>query len=102
MIKTLEQLPDAAGMSPKILTFIAILWPSFLTAGLATVLFFTVFDPEVILLDTVFANASRLGTYTTGFFSFWLLTASSCTLTCYFQKPCAVVSSEKKSAANNS
>lgn len=102
MINSLEQTPGIQDTPPKILQFIAILWPSFLTAGLATVLFFTVFDPEIILLDTVFANASRLGAYTAGFFSFWILTASSCTLTCYFQKPCAVVNTEKGSADNNS
>lgn len=90
MINTLEQNSASHNTSPKIQRVIAILWPSFLTAGVATMFFFTVFDPEIILLDTVFANASRLGTYTAGFFAFWVLTASSCALTCYFQKPCAV------------
>ena len=74
--------------TPKIQRVIAILWPSFLTAGLATVLFFTAFDPQVLLLDTPFADLSRLGAYTIGFFLFWLLTAVSCLLTCYFQRPC--------------
>ncbi len=67
---------------------ISILWPSFLTAGLATVLFFTAFDPQELLAQTRFADTSRLGAYTVGFFLFWLLTASSCMLTCYFAKPC--------------
>ncbi len=80
----------SAGTSPITLKVISIFWPSFLTAGLATILCFSVFDPEMMLLDTHFANASRLGAYTSGFFSFWELTASSCALTCYFQKPCAV------------
>ena len=31
---------------------------------------------------------SRLGGYTIGFFLFWLLTSSTCVLTCYFQRPC--------------
>jgi hypothetical protein len=75
--------------TPKIQRIIAILWPSFLMAGLATVLFFTAFDPAVMLLDTPFADMSRLGAYTIGFFLFWLLTAASCLLTCYFQRPCA-------------
>jgi hypothetical protein len=73
---------------PTIQKVIAILWPSFLTAGVATVLFFTAFDPVVLLADTRFADLSRLGAYTVGFFLFWLLTASSCLLTCYFQRPC--------------
>jgi len=74
---------------PRIQRIVAILWPSFLTAGVATVLFFTAFDPEILLQDTRFAEISRLGAYTIGFFLFWLLTASSCLLTCYFQQPCA-------------
>jgi len=75
--------------TPKIQRVIAVLWPSFLTAGAATILFFTAFDPAALLLDTPFAELSRLGAYTIGFFLFWLLTASSCALTCYFQRPCS-------------
>ena len=67
---------------------ISVLWPSFLTAGLATALFFTAFDPLDLLSETRFAEVSRLGVYTAGFFLFWLLTASSCLLTCYFARPC--------------
>ena len=67
---------------------IAVLWPSFLTAGLATALFFTAFDPQELLRQTRFADVSRLGAYSVGFFLFWLLTASSCILTCYFRRPC--------------
>lgn len=73
---------------PTAQKIIAVLWPSFLMAGLATVLFFTAFDPELILAHTMFADVPRLGAYTIGFFLFWLLTASSCLLTCYFQRPC--------------
>ena len=86
--------------TPRIQKVIAILWPSFLTAGVFTMLFFSIFDPEIILLDTIFANSSRLGSYTAGFFVFWALTASSCALTCYFQKPCAIVDSPKTSNPN--
>jgi cytosine/uracil/thiamine/allantoin permease len=75
--------------TPKIQRVIAILWPSFLMAGAATVLFFTAFDPHALLMDTRFADLSRLGAYTIGFFLFWCLTAASCLLTCYFQRPCA-------------
>lgn len=73
---------------PRIQAVIAVLWPSFLTAGLATVLFFTAFDPYELLRETRFADSSRLGAYSVGFFLFWLLTATSCVLTCYFQRPC--------------
>ncbi|NOZ11410.1 MAG: hypothetical protein GXP09_10270 [Gammaproteobacteria bacterium] len=82
---------------PTIQKVIAILWPSFLMAGLATIIFFTVFDPHLLLQHTRFANISRLGAYTTGFFLFWTLTLSSCILTCYFQKPCALRSNNTPS-----
>ena len=65
----------------------AILWPSFLMAGLATVVFFAVFDPYDLVAPTWFPNLSRLGAYSIGFFLFWLLTGSSCLLTSYFQQP---------------
>ena len=58
------------------------------TAGLATALFFTAFDPRELLIHTRYADISRLGAYTVGFFLFWLLTAASCMLTCYFARPC--------------
>ena len=67
---------------------IAILWPSFLTAGLATILFFTAFDPQLVMLAGGFEPISRLGGYTIGYFLFWILTSSTCVLTCYFQRPC--------------
>ncbi|MHB8747118.1 MAG: hypothetical protein ACYC7I_11445 [Gammaproteobacteria bacterium] len=67
---------------------IAVLWPSFLTAGLATALFFAAFDPQELLGRTRFADATRLTAYSVGFFLFWLLTAGSCVLTCYFSRPC--------------
>lgn len=67
---------------------IAVLWPSFLTAGIATILFFTAFDPELLMVLGGYEQVSRLGGYTIGFFLFWILTASTCVLTCYFQKDC--------------
>ena len=75
---------------PLIQRFIAVLWPSFLTAGAATILFFVLFDPEDLLMILGHEGGSRLAVYTIGFFLFWLLTAVSCLLTCYFQRPCPV------------
>lgn len=74
--------------SPLIQKVIAVFWPSFLTAGVATILFFTAFDPVLIVAISGYGEISRLGGYTVGFFLFWLLTSSSCALTCYFQRPC--------------
>ena len=73
---------------PFIQRVIAVAWPSFLTAGVATILFFTAFDPQVLLADTEYADISRLGAYSIGFFLFWLLTGTTCILTCYFLRPC--------------
>jgi len=66
------------------LRVIAVLWPSFLTASLATVLFFAAFDPQELLVATRWAEMERLGVYSGGFFLFWLLTASACGLACLF------------------
>ena len=74
---------------PLIQRLIAILWPSFLTSGVATILFFTAFDPQHLLMYTDFAEMSRLAAYSAGFFLFWLLTTVTSALTCYFQRPCA-------------
>jgi hypothetical protein len=67
---------------------IAVLWPSFLTSGVATILFFTAFDPQLIVSVSGYGEITRLGGYTIGFFLFWMLTSISCLLTCYFQRPC--------------
>lgn len=73
---------------PEIQRVTSVLWPSFLTAAAATILFFTAFDPWLLLASTRFADLSRLGTYTIGFFLFWILTAATALLTCYFRRPC--------------
>ena len=36
---------------PVIQRVVAVLWPSFITAGISTILFFTAFDPSVIFVD---------------------------------------------------
>lgn len=73
---------------PAIQKIISILWPSFLTAGVATILFFTVFDPHMIMGISGYPHITRMAGYTVGFFLFWILTSTSCVLTCYFQRPC--------------
>lgn len=67
---------------------VAVMWPSFLMAGIATIVFFTVFDPDIILSGSVHHPVSRMAAYSIGFFCFWVLTAGSSALTCYFQRPC--------------
>lgn len=72
---------------PIVQQFASIVWPSFLTASLATVVFFTVFDPNELAMIGGFPGLSRSGGYTIGFFCFWLLTTLSSTLTAYFRRP---------------
>ncbi len=73
---------------PTIQKVIAVLWPSFLTAGVATILFFAYFDPQLLMQVSGYGHISRMAGYTIGFFLFWLLTSTTCVLTCYFQRPC--------------
>ena len=62
---------------PKIHKCIAVLWPSFLTAVVATGLFFSAFDPDELFPFNETLEISPLGIYTIGFFTFWLITAVS-------------------------
>lgn len=73
---------------PRIQKVVSVLWPSFLTAGVATILFFTAFDPVDLGMLLGVEQLERLEAYSIGFFLFWILTSTSCALTCYFRKPC--------------
>lgn len=67
-----ERLPRAV---------MAVLWPSFLMACVASGLLFSLIDPvELILLDSKI-HLSPLGMYTVGFFVFWFLGAIASSLT---------------------
>ena len=63
-----------------------ILWPSFIVAGIAEGIFFTVFDPMELHLFGHSLNLSRLAVYSIGFFFFWALAAASSGLTCFLQR----------------
>ena len=63
---------------------IAVLWPSFLVAIVATGLFFSAFDPDDLYPFGEQTDVSRLGMYTVGFLIFWLITAISGIGTLYF------------------
>jgi hypothetical protein len=80
---------------PLIQRVVAILWPSFITAGIATVLFTTAFDPAVIFIDY---DISRLGSYSICFFLFWLFGAATAAATCFFLKPCEAINKARRAA----
>ncbi len=73
---------------PTIQKVVAVLWPSFLTAGMTTVLVFTFFDPLEVFSCVGGPELSRLGAYTVGFFFFWAVNAVACASSMYFCKPC--------------
>ncbi len=63
-----------------------ILWPSFIVAGAAEVVFFTAFDPQELVVFGEPVIWSRTAVYSIGFFVFWAVTAASSALTCFFQQ----------------
>lgn len=65
---------------------ILILWPSFLAAGVAEAVFFTLIDPQTLYLLGEPVSWSRTATYSVGFFGFWLLCAASSWATLFFAR----------------
>lgn len=65
---------------------IPVLWPSFLVAGVADIIFTTLFDPLDILVHGEPLFDERIAAYTLLFFAFWALGIASSMLTCYFQR----------------
>ncbi|TVO60413.1 hypothetical protein [Denitromonas ohlonensis] len=65
---------------------ILVFWPSFLVAGIAEMVFFTVMDPQQLYLFGQPVEFSPIATYSIGFFGFWLVCAASSMLTVFFQR----------------
>jgi hypothetical protein len=63
-----------------------IFWPSFLIAGVAEILFFTIIDPQELYLFGQTVTFSPIATYSIGFFAFWAICAASSYSTCFFQR----------------
>ncbi|HHZ88837.1 MAG TPA: hypothetical protein EYN73_02495 [Chromatiaceae bacterium] len=63
---------------------IAVLWPSFVTAAIATGVFFSAFNPKELFPFDMDVELSEIGYYSIGFFLFWLLTAVSGFGTLYY------------------
>lgn len=62
-----------------------VLWPSFLVAGIAEGVFFTVIDPRELYLFGEPVNFSKTATYSIGFFGFWIVCAASSLMTWFLQ-----------------
>lgn len=77
-----------------------VLWPSFVLAGIAEGLFFTVVDPQELYLFGVPVYFSRIATYSIGFFSFWALGAASSLMTCYLSRTSSEVNCYRRRSQN--
>ena len=78
---------EVIGYVPGRYRLVAVLWLSFLMAGLATMVFFAAIDPMTLKDCVEFPEVGRTAAYTIGFFLFWLLTASSSLLCLSFLYP---------------
>jgi hypothetical protein len=78
-------MPDSKPpLFPRSQQMIAILWPSFVTAILASGLFFSAFDPRDLLPFDLDIEISPLAAYSIGFFLFWIISIISSVGTLYF------------------
>lgn len=73
------------------LRIVWVLWPSFLVAGVAEGIFFTVIDPQELYLFGEAVHLSKMATYSIGFFGFWAVCAASSFMTCFLQRSAAEV-----------
>ena len=64
-----------------------VFWPSFIAAGIAESIFFTLFDPKQLYLFGNPVQFSPLATYSIGFLLFWMLCASTSLLTWFMLPP---------------
>lgn len=63
-----------------------VLWPAFIAAGLAEIVFFTVIDPQQLFLLGQPVNLPDVAMYSIGFLLFWLICAGSSLLS-WFMLP---------------
>jgi len=68
-----------------------VLWPSFLVAGIAEGVFFTVIDPQELYLFGEAVHYSKIATYSIAFFGFWAVCAASSLMTWFLQLGAAEV-----------
>lgn len=66
---------------------ISVIWPAFLTAGVAEAVFFSLFDPLELRVFGAPLGLSREALYTLGFLGFWVLGIASSALTVFLWAP---------------
>ena len=79
-----------------------VIWPAFLVAGVAELIFFSVFDPFDLHFFGAPLEMSRQAIYTMGFFGFWALGIASSALTIFLEAgPTTTVGAADTSAAGS-
>lgn len=63
-----------------------VLWPAFLVAAVAEMIFFAVFDPADLHVFGVPVDVERMPVYTIGFFFFWAMTSAASALTVFLAR----------------
>ena len=63
-----------------------VLWPAFLVAAVAELVFFAIFDPADLRLFGAPVEIGRMPAYTLGFFFFWGVTSAASALTVFLQR----------------
>jgi hypothetical protein len=77
-----------------------VLWPSFLMAAVAVGVFFSMIDPQELVVVGLHLADSREAAYTVGFFLFWILFAASSGLTWLLANAPRVASATQARVAN--
>ena len=78
------ELPEQMPWSRRAQAIAAVVWPSFLAAAFATMLFFAFVDPGAMPAALSLAvEFSRMTGYAIGFFFFWLITAISSSMSVF-------------------
>ena len=82
---------------PRAQRAIAVLWPSFISAIIATGVFFSAFNPKDLVPFNFDIDVSPLAAYSIGFFIFWVLALISSYGTLYFTiSNCRFLSQQNK------
>jgi hypothetical protein len=82
-------ISDAQTTPPRLFRLAgAVIWPSFFSAAVATMMFFAFIDPLALAeIGPIDIPVSRQTGYSIGFFLFWSATFSSSLFTTWLQQP---------------
>ena len=82
---------------PRTQQAISVLWPSFISAIIATGVFFSAFNPKDLVPYNFDIDVSPIAAYSIGFFIFWIIALASSYGTLYFTiSNCRFLSKQNK------